>query len=163
MSIHEAETATSPEIEVVIDGKPYRLVVGNSNCGSLKHRHPELHADGTDGQEPHHHHDASCGDIPRQGTLYPVWEITPRHQHAFDDEETGECPCGAYRELCNDIAPKRGREMYWYQIPADPSHPKGWSYERWEPIDRETAEQVMTERAQARYGEALNELKASEV
>lgn len=61
---------SAPDV-VLIDGRPWKLVVHEPNCKSLRHYHDEDHPDGTPGQPAHHHHNEHCGDIPRQATLYP--------------------------------------------------------------------------------------------
>jgi hypothetical protein len=115
---------------VIYQGRPYRLAVGASNCGSTQHWHAEAHADGSPGGDHHHHHGPACENTPRQATLYPAWQFPPRHVHDFTAGAcaSGTCACGATRA---DHGPaKGGRRFVAYTMPADDQHPDGWSYER---------------------------------
>lgn len=129
----QAVAETDGEV-ILIKGRPYRLRLDPLNCVGQRHYHPELHADGTPGEEPHHHHSPRCAEIPRQATLIPMWEKTAeRHVHAFTD---GKCACGATREEMTEKRIYRAgdkrpdKQLVGYRNPPDAEHPSGWSYTR---------------------------------
>lgn len=136
----ESAGEPEPEVRVMVDGRSYRLRIDAPNCGSQRHYHAEVHADGSPGDEPHHHHSARCDEIPRQATLIPAWEKTAlRHDHDFGPDN--RCACGAWREELPDTKrrrpgdPKPLKRVVGYHNLPDDNHPDGWSYERKE--DRE--------------------------
>lgn len=119
--------------EVQIDGRLYRIVLGEPNCASIKHYHFNRHADGTLGNEAHHHHNPLCAEMPRQATLYLVG-AEPRHAHEFGPGGNAphECACGAWREpsAVRQGSSRADGQLLAYHMPPDENHPEGWRYTR---------------------------------
>jgi hypothetical protein len=119
--------------EVIINGRHYVIAINEFDCTAVKHYHYDRHADGSLGNERHHHHSSRCADIPRQATLYPL-DADERHEHEFGpgEQQPHTCTCGAWRERAavRDGSSRNDGRMFAYHMPPDQDHPQGWSYKR---------------------------------